>query len=290
MNCPTHISGDVVTCHALGYPGTSDHQAICTNIKIKMTRDEPRSRTIWLWDKANWCGFRHDLETKNWENLLRGNINEQVKIFTDIILALQELYVPHRTYTIKPNDQPWFGPRCRKAADDKSKAWTRYKRRPSRRNKNLYNSACKEMKRTQKWAKNHWQRDIRRKMSGISVGSREWWNLVKSQQGFALDDSIPPLDGPDGTVATSSEEKAELLASYFASKMTVQDAQGPAPSVPLKTNKRLTSLVVTQKGVEQQILNVDVKKSLGPDGISPYTLKRCAHQLASPLVNLYKLC
>ena len=257
---------------------------------MKMTRDKTRSRTIWLWDKANWNGFRHDLENINWGVLLRGNINEQVKIFTDLILSLQELHVPHKTYTIKPNDQPWFGARCRKAADDKSKAWTRYKRSPSRRNKNLYDRACQEMKRVQKWAKKHWKSDMRRKLSGISVGSREWWNLVKSQQGFAPDDSIPPLDKSDGTVATSSEEKAELFASYFANKMTVQDARGPTPAVPSKTNKTLSSLVITQGGVEHQLLNVDVKKSLGPDGISPYTLKRCAYQLAYPLAHLFRLC
>lgn len=98
------------------------------------------------------------------------------------------------------------------------------------------------------------------------------------------------MDKPDGTVATCAEEKAELLASYFASKMTVPDVDGLPPTVPLKTNKSLSAIGITQKGVEQQLINIDVKKSLGPDGISPYTLKRCAHQLAIPLAHLYRLC
>ena len=139
-------------------------------------------------------------------------------------------------------------------------------------------------------AHKHWKDDLKRKLSRSSVGSKAWWNLVKQQQGFAPDDSIPPLDKPDGTVATSGEEKAELLASYFADKMTVPDTDRPTPFVPSRTNKRLSTFAITQKEVEQELLQVDVKKSLGPDGISPYTLRRCAYQLAAPLAFLFKNC
>ena len=302
ISFPTHISGssldpvitdfseNITSCQALGYVGSSDHQVIYTNIGVEMNRDKAISRTVWLWDRANWQGFRRELESLNWDNILRGSVTDQVRIFTDLILALQEIYVPHKTFTIKPNDQPWFGPRCREAADDKSRAWTRYKRCPSIRNKNTYTTACREMKKTQKWAKKRWLKEIRHKLSGRSVGSREWWSLVKTQQGFVPDETIPPLNKPDGTVTTSAKEKAELLASYFASKMTVPDISSSPPTVPLKTNKRLSGIIITEEGVMQQLLNINVKKSLGPDGISPYTIKRCAHQLTTPLTHLFKLC
>jgi len=42
------------------------------------------------------------------------------------------------------------------------------------------------------------------------VGSKAWWSSIKQQQGFAPDDRIPPLNKPDGSMATSSREKAEL--------------------------------------------------------------------------------
>ena len=61
------------------------------------------------------------------------------------------------------------------------------------------------------------------KLSGLGVGSKTWWTLVREKQGLNCQEAIPPLSRPDGTFATSSREKAELLAEYFAAKMTVED-------------------------------------------------------------------
>ena len=259
VDFPTHISGssldpvitdlteNLVRCSSLGTVGSSDHQVIYTKINIETSRDPAVTRMIWLWDKADWQGMRAELENINWYDLFKGEINDKVKAFTDMILTMQYKYIPHRYYTVKPRDQPWFGPNCRAAAEVKSKAWINFKRNPTRRNKDLHTKACKEMKNVQKWAHKHWKDDLKRKLSRSSVGSKAWWNLVKQQQGFAPDDSIPPLDKPDGSVATSGEEKAELLASYFAGKMTVPDTDRPTPFVPSRTNKRLSILLHKKK-------------------------------------------
>ena len=299
---PTHISGssldpvitdlpeNIVECESLGAVGSSDHYAVWSNIKLIMSRDQARTRTIWLWDKANWRGFRKHLQGIDWREILQGEIDEKVKRFTDLILALQEIYVPHKTYLVKPHDQPWFGERCRAAADAKSKAWVRLKRRPSRRNRDMYKSTCKEMERTEKWAKRKWLKDTRDKLTGRSVGNKDWWNLMKTHQGFGADDSIPPLDKPGGGVATSSQEKADLLATYFSSKMKVPDANQSPPKLPLRTNKKLESAKVTARDIENRLKKIDVNKALGPDGVSPHTLKQCASELSEPLAYLYQLC
>ncbi|MPC37570.1 hypothetical protein E2C01_031056 [Portunus trituberculatus] len=83
--------------------------------------------TNWLWGKADWAGFREALRTTPWHTILVGDVDNQVNSFTNIILTLQELYVPNHTFMVKPFDQEWFGYECRTAADEKSKAWKRYK-------------------------------------------------------------------------------------------------------------------------------------------------------------------
>lgn len=274
---PTHVSGssidpvitdmsdNLISCSALGFPGTSDHQVVRSLINIETIIDPPLTRTIWLWNKADWNGFREALAHVEWDSILSGSIEEQVKSLTNLLLALQEIYVPFKIYKVKPKDQPWFGYRCRVAADAKSKAWNRYKRHPTHRNKLLHTNACREMTRIQSWAEDKWKKDLRQKLIGRAIGKKSWWKLIKEQQGFSPDDGIPPLDKPDGSVALSAKDKAELLAVHFASKMQVLEPSRESPFVPIKTAKKFGKIQVQEKVVRRYLLNIDVKKASGPE-------------------------
>lgn len=302
VNFPTHISGssldpvitdlpeNLVNCRSLGTAGSSDHYVVHTEIKLETTRDAAITRTIWLWEKADWKGFRDALAAVNWGTIHVGDINERVVAFTNLIVNLMEIYIPHKSYKVKPGDQPWFGYNCRVAADAKSKAWVRYKNNPNRHNKELHLKACRDMNDVESWAKVHWQQNLKRKLTGRSVGTKTWWNIVEQQQGFGREDSIPPLEKDDGTIAITAVEKAELLGSFFADKMKVTDPNRSPPGVPILTNKILSSLTITEEEVKQLLLQVDVKKALGPDNVSPYVLKKCAYQLAAPLTLLFRSC
>ena len=302
VDFPTHVSGssldpvitdfpeNMVKCSALGNVGSSDHIAILTTIKTTIVYDEPITRTIWLWDKGNWQGLQNALEDTQWEIILNGDIDQQAEKLTNLLTRLQKQFIPNKNYKSKPQDLPWFGLNCRAAADTKSRAWARFKRHPTRQNKASHKSACTAMKRVQKWAIKHWQEDLSTKLRGRSVGSKEWWSCVKQQQGFRPDDNIPPLNKPDATVATGSREKAELLASHFSQKMSVEDPDRPTPILSRMTNSSLSTLNVTAVQVEQHLLKLDVNKALGPDDVSPHTLKMCASQLALPLATLYQNC
>ena len=63
---------DTFRCHQLGLVGSSDHHAVLTQVDVGVARDEAISRTVWLWDKADWKSLRHDLRHMLWETLLQG--------------------------------------------------------------------------------------------------------------------------------------------------------------------------------------------------------------------------
>ena len=299
---PTHDSGSsldpvitdfpdsIVHCSPLGNVGSSDHRAVFTSVHICANHDDPIKRTTWLWKQGNWNGMREELNEVNWDEILVGDIDDQVEAFSQLVLEMQQRFIPHRTYTVKPSDQPWFGYQCRIAADAKMRAWNRFKRNRTRRNKQLHVNACRRMKEVQQWAIHQWQQDIRTKLVTKSMSSKEWWHTVKQQQGFTDDDSIPPLTREDGSVAVTSKDKAESLASYFASKMTVPDPICSPPDIPTRTNIRLSTCRTNIFEVEKHLHDTDVKKATGPDNVSPYILKNCAHQLAEPLTKLFNGC
>ena len=302
VDFPTHISGSsldpVITdlpdgdviCRSEGKVGSSDHFAVHTLLNIKAMREEEFTRTTWQWDRGDWHGLRAALNNTNWDNILVGDVDDQAHSLTHLLVSLQSEFVPHKDFNTKPSDQPWFGPNCRDAADTKARTWMRFKRNPTRRNKQLYSAACIRMNRTQKWAIKRWKEDLRTKLIGRSVGGKSWWSCIKQHQGLGPDDCIPPLDKPDGSVATSNKEKAELLASFFSNKMNVPDPERPAPNLPTVTNSKLQVLTITSQEVRRQLKNLDVTKAVGPDKISPHTLTKCAEQLAEPLAALFQAC
>ena len=279
-----------IRCQQLDKVGSSDHHAVLTHIHLPAAREGAVPRTIWMWDKADWPSLRQALHTTDWEALLIGDVEEKTRLLTSTLLALQSQFVPHRMYLTKATDPPWFGIRCRAAADAKYSTWRRYKRRPTHQNLALHRAACRRMTATSKWARKHWEEVMKRKLSGPGVGNKTWWALVKERQGILHQDSVPPLTRPDGSTATSSEDKAALLAKIFAEKMQVGDPNRPPPVLPREADHTITSVLVTAEQVEKVLRDVDVGKATGPDNISPRILKNCARELSGPLATIFAAC
>ncbi|XP_045130533.1 uncharacterized protein LOC123515742 [Portunus trituberculatus] len=234
---PTHVRGGMldpvlsdlpetsVRCQQLGPVGSSDHYAVLARVELNATREDAVPRTIWLWGRADWPTMRRALEEINWGETLVGDAEEQARALTTKLLILQQQYVPSRVYLSRPDDPAWFGFRCKAAAEAKHAAWLRYKRHPTQRNKALHKAACKRVVAACRWAKHRKQEDLKRKLCGPGVGGKTWWSLVKERQGAKHQDAIPPLLRPDGSTATSSWDKASLLATSFSNKMRVGDPE-----------------------------------------------------------------
>ncbi len=286
----TDLISDCVQCRPLDYVGSSDHLAVLSTIKLAPAREEEHERTIWLWDRANWDAVRNALRDMSWDTVFTSDIDHDVSKLNTILLDLQQQHVPNRTYNTNPKDQPWFGYRCRVAAEQKHNAWTRYKRHPTQYNKSLHRAACKAMTRVAKWAKAKWEEDCRRKLSSNQTDPKQWWGLVKEKQGVNTYERIPALVKPCGDLAITSQEKADLLAQVFSKKMRTPEPDRQPPPLPRLTGSILESVVITEAEVRRHLKDVNVRKASGPDGISPHLLKVCTDELATPLALIYRQC
>ncbi|KAK4317989.1 hypothetical protein Pmani_010946 [Petrolisthes manimaculis] len=300
VSFPTHRSGSsidpVVTdlpsheiqCSSMGPVGSSDHEAILTKITFKRPRDESITPTLWQWKSADWCQLRNSLEQTDWESVLQGDVDQQVEQFTETLLSVQNRWVSHKQHRTKATDQPWFGPQCCTASNDKYRAWRRYKRHPTRHNRTLLRAATARLVTTQAWAREQWEECLRKKLRGGNVGSKQWWGLVKDAQGEAHESSIPPLIQADGTTVHLTKDKVDLLAQHFARKMTVPDPTRAPPSLPVVAGGKLTSFSLSEAEVRASLSALEEVKAVGPDGVSPRVLRRCSKELTSPLTKLFR--
>ena len=301
VNFPTHSSGSsldpvvtdldetIVECKPLGFVGSSDHQAVLAQMKIALECSDEAERTIWLWDKGNWQSMCSDMASTAWDTMLSGEVSQIAESLTKHILTLRDQHIPSKKYVLRDSNQPWFGYQCQVASDAKYKAWCHYKKYPTR-NKKLHRAACRKMVQVQKWAKIQWTNDMQQKLRGGNIGTKQWWSLIKEQQGFSRDETIPPLQRPDGSVATTTKDKVNLLAEQFATKMQVPEPERLPPSLRTKTAKRLQQLDIDQDTVRKLLQDIDTNKATGPDDVSPHILKRCARELSLPLTILFQKC
>ena len=286
----TDLPGDSVHCLQLDRVGSSDHHAVLCELQINPACEEGRHRTIWLWDQADWRAINRILSRTNWDAVLAGTVDQNFAALTSTILTAQAQHVPHKTYRTEPRDQPWFGHRCRQAADKKYMAWIRYKRRPSTHNKALHRAACKVMSRTTTWARNKWETNLRRRLSTNQVDPKQWWSLVKQKQGTVKQERIPPLRNAAGHLVVANQAKAELLAEHFSSKMSTDDPERQPPRLTRLCDQSLDTLVVDEAVVSGLLRTVNTKKAPGPDDVSPFLLKHCAEALSKPLTHIFRQC
>ncbi|MPC74315.1 hypothetical protein E2C01_068672 [Portunus trituberculatus] len=147
---------DRLQCHQLGLVGSSDHHVVLIQLDVGVTRDEATTRTIWLWNKADWASLRRDLAHTPWATLLQGGAEKTPRPTQGI------------RHQIDGSAMVWLY-RCCVAAEAKYAAWLRHKRNPTRRNKDLHRAACRRMVVITKWAIKKWEENQRWKLCGPGV-------------------------------------------------------------------------------------------------------------------------
>ncbi|MPC71365.1 hypothetical protein E2C01_065642 [Portunus trituberculatus] len=97
---------------------------------------------------------------------------------------------------------------------------------------------------TSKWARKHWEQTIKNKLTGPGVSEKTWWALGKERQGLMQQDSVPP---------PHSLGRMDPLPQASPT--------WPPPVLPRETAH--TELM------EKELGELDVKKAMSPDEISP---------------------
>ena len=125
-------------------------------------------------------------------------------------------------------------------------------------------------------------------LSGIvHTRFRSFWSLAKQITRNFTNSSFPPLFRPDGSIASTSVDKATIFVKKFASSLDDSRATPPV-NLPL-SNHVLPNFFLSTRDVQSVLAVLDVRKAHGPDGISEILLKNCSWELAPILSKLFHL-
>ena len=107
----------------------------------------------------------------------------------------------------------------------------------------------------------------------IVIGSTSVNAITNRFRSLAKSSTIPPTLHHNSTIADSDLDKANICNNYFYSVFTQISTNQLLPTGNLN---HLPHISITEEDVYNALINLDTSKAMGPDGISPIVLSKCA--------------
>ena len=272
--------------------GKSDHCVLVASLDADTLRENPTSRKVWQYSKADWKRLRAYLRTTDWNALFEAHIDPDalLKAFEDLLWKGIDQYVPSRVFKTRTSDPTWWTPTCAAAVKRKRRAYQKWKAHPSARTKQVYKMCARQVVHFLHAARKDDRRRIKRRLVRGKHRDRTWWRLLKRAGGDGRSGQIPTLVGLDGVEVASTAGKADIFGKYFASKCSLGGIDKHAevlPPVRPRTQAKLQHVRFRKAAVKHLLAELDTTKALGPDNISTRVLRECAGQLAAPVARLF---
>ncbi|KAL0829914.1 hypothetical protein ABMA28_003388 [Loxostege sticticalis] len=279
--------------------GSSDHSVVKSVSVFSPPVDCPvGTRRVWRYKSADWDEMRHFFSSYPWRQVCfsSGDPSCSADAVVDVIRQGMEYFIPFSDIPLGHKARPWYNADCARAEARKESAYQAWvlardrkvRSRRVRAKKRAYNSAAKSYKRVLRRARFDHVSRIGARLASYPPGGKQFWSLSKAVESNFCRPSLPPLLKPDGSLAHSAAEKANLFATLFASNSRLDAGSKQPPTLPC-CDSSMPKIAIHTKEVRRALQNLDVNKASGPDGIPARVLKHCAPELSPILTRLYRL-
>ncbi|XP_064076269.1 uncharacterized protein LOC135194589 [Vanessa tameamea] len=294
----------LLTSHSVDYRvvvqiplGSSDHSLISTKVpQPKLLPTNAGKRSIWHYKSAEWDVMRDYFASVPWKECCFSGKDPTARAAAvpgEILLGM-EYYIPNSDLISRGMGNRWSTRECGDAVSSKQAAYRSWINGCASRAPNIDSLKATYNKESKSWKKTYIravaQRIVQIGHDLIShhTSSRSFWRLTKSVHNNFCQPSLPPLRNPNGSVAYSPQEKADLLAKLFAHNSVIDDCSALPPKI-LSCGHTMPDIKIRQRDVRAELQSLDVWKANGSNGIPAIVLKKCAAELSPVLTRLFHL-
>jgi hypothetical protein len=284
----TDSPGYVIESGTLPPIGTSKHAVVyCRSTKTRLC-DKPYKKEIWKYHESDVEGLNVAIGEFPFEDVLSDytDINHIAELWTQLVIAIAEDYIPHHNIKINPRDKPWITKDIKTTIKTRNRLYKRYLTTKKNEHLDVYNRVKQEVNTKIQAAKQNHKQNLIRKLENRNNAPKTFWNVMKKVYGNKIKGSIPTLLH-EGQQYCTAEQKANLLAEYFASQSQAPNVT-PEHTLPiLEEHHYLDQIYITENEVISVLSKLHTEKAVGPDGISNKFLKMASHSLAPSMTSLF---
>ncbi|XP_045449128.1 uncharacterized protein LOC123657650 [Melitaea cinxia] len=248
--------------------GTSDHCVVKSVSNFHPLDTGPTgTRRVWRYKSADWDEMRHFFASYPWRQTCFSSSDPSSceQEISEVIRQGMEYFIPFADVSLDGKIPRWYNAECAEAAARKDSAFAAWAEARTLKSpdittrKRAFNSAAKSYKRVLKKARFNRIKRIGAQLASHPRGSRAFWSLSKSVEMSFCRPSLPPLLKPDGSLAFTATEKANLLANLFAEN-SLLDAGSASPPRHPPCDSVMSELRIRQTEVLRVLRNLDVNK------------------------------
>ena len=264
--------------------GLSDHSLISIEYDCIVAKNPDDETSYYSFFNGDYCAMREELDNIDWEDLLDTcNSQETWDLIHNKLTGLIERYVPRKKFT-NNTSPPWYNRDIRILNKNKRQAWNKYRKQPTQDNWRNYTFHRNLLTHTIEHHKETYENKI---ASEVKHNPKQFWKYVNSKT--KTKGKIVDLLDSDGNITTDDYKKAEILNGHFASVFTVEDLNN-VPDFTIERNDIdiLDNIDISMDAIKKHLLEINICKASGPDGINGRILKELAEQISPALKIMFE--
>ena len=305
---PTRITRTSKSCLDLifcNYPGfvldsevtppisLSDHSCTLVTLDVSTIPTDSVSdkyryeRTFWKFGQTDLNLLNDAVRNNDWDAILSfDDIDEMACSFVNSVYSVLCNYIPHVKRIVRANDMPWFDFKVRRAINFRNKCYRKMVKNPSEANHMKYRDSAARASEAIKKAKSEHHQKLCKSLDSDTSSSKNYWYIIKKLLGKKFSTGVPTMTRGD-IVYSSCQEKCQVFLETFQEKFHHDYDESVLPPFHDKCANMLDSFQTTEEEVRTLLLELNVSKQGGDDGISNRMLKMIANPISAPLCRLF---
>lgn len=303
---PTRIQGNSKSCIDLVFTNspslistvetrpkiydTCDHKPVVISLKSTFQRPQSYKRWVWNYKRGDFDKFQQGLLNAPWHMCYNNDsLDDTVTSWSQLFINTAERTIPHYCATIRPRDKEFMNGHIRRTMRERDRIHKQIKAHPADENlKQQFKVLRNKVVTLSRKSKCAQEEKDNAELSSVQTSSKKWWKLsnsITNSNHQICIGNTPIMNGSD--IITGNHDKANLLNKYFVTQSTLDESNARLPPNPPNPHILIEQKVIQPEDVYEILINLDVSKATGPDGISNRLLREAAVSISQPLSHLF---
>ena len=265
--------------------GKSDHCVITWELRIgSQNHMTCKGSHPFNYKAGDYDAINEELSKTQWDVMKDMHTQEAWAYFREKVQKYRDKYVPRFKAKKKLKcSPPWWNKELESQVKKKYQMYKTYRSHQSRENYKRYARIRNETLILLRKTRQRYENEL---MKLSKKTPKKLAKYIRKQS--KTKDRVSPLVRQDGSVTKTDGEIAQELQAFFCS-VFVQEGDEELPEFADRVQEAnvLYEIKVTEEHVQEELQSLNEEKAPGPDDMSPYLLKKCAKQLAYPLMLIF---